>query len=85
MIYMARNTLNDLNNHLFEQIERINDDDLSGEELDQAINKAKVISQLAKGVVNNARVMLDAQKHKDEYYGSNNIDVPDILTIGEEK
>ena len=32
-----KNTLADLNNHLFEQMERLNDDDLNNEELDKEI------------------------------------------------
>ena len=40
-----KNTLSDLNNYLFEAIERINDDDLSDEELDKEI---KGVNQLIK-------------------------------------
>lgn len=34
-----KNTLSDLNNYLFEAIERINDDELSMEELDKEIKR----------------------------------------------
>lgn len=84
MIKMARNKLNDLNDHLFEQIERINDDDLTGEELDEAINKAKIISQLANRVIDNARVVLAAEKHKAEHYGTSAEILPPMLTTGVE-
>lgn len=30
---MTKNKLEDLNNHLFEQLERLNDDDLSSEDI----------------------------------------------------
>lgn len=36
---MPRNKLTDLNNHLFEQLERLNDGDLEGEELEKEIKK----------------------------------------------
>ncbi|MDU6534243.1 MAG: hypothetical protein E6517_02220 [Intestinibacter bartlettii] len=32
---MPRNTLGDLNNHLFAQLERLNEEDLAGEELEK--------------------------------------------------
>lgn len=80
---MPRNTLNDLNNHLFEQIERISDDELTEEQFEREVQRSRTISSLAKGVVNNARVMLDAQKHRDEYYGSSTREeIPEILKIG---
>ena len=41
-----KNTLSDLNNYLFEAIERINDDDLSDEELDKEIKRSELLKQL---------------------------------------
>ncbi|XCH78876.1 MAG: hypothetical protein WHF31_15340 [Candidatus Dehalobacter alkaniphilus] len=82
-----KNKLIDLNNHLFEQLERLNDDDLQGDDLETELKRAKAISQVANNIINNASVMLEAQKHKDEYYGSNKNgdDVPEILKLGNEK
>ena len=37
----TRNTLTDLNNHLFEQLERLNDDSLTPEELETELRRAE--------------------------------------------
>lgn len=55
-----RNDLQALNDYLFEQIERINDDELVGEELDKAITKAETINKLATTLVSNANLQLKA-------------------------
>lgn len=55
-----KNSLQDLNNILFEQIERINDDSLSDEEREAAIEKAETINKLGITIVSNANVQLKA-------------------------
>ena len=42
-----RNTLADLNNHLFEQLERLNDEDLDDDALEKALKRADGISKIA--------------------------------------
>lgn len=42
-----KNTLSDLNNYLFEAIERINDDELSMEELDKEIKRSESVNKIA--------------------------------------
>ena len=54
------NNLAALNNLLFEQIERINDDDLTGEELSTAIDKAETINKLASTIVSTGNLQLKA-------------------------
>ena len=56
-----KNTLTDLNNYLFEQIERLNDDGLTKEELDMQLQKSEAINKVAKTIVDNANVALSAQ------------------------
>ena len=66
----TRNTLGDLNNHLFMQLERLGDEDLSGDDLLKEIARSKAISDIAKNVIENANVVLQAQKHMAEYKGT---------------
>ena len=65
-----RNTLGDLNNHLFMQLERLGEDDLEGDKLLAEIARSKAISEIAKNVIENANVVLQAKKHMAEYKGT---------------
>ena len=80
-----KNSLVDLNEYLFEQLDRLTNDDLTSEELETELKRAKTVSQIASNIVNSTAVILDAQKHKDEYYGRGLDNVPGILKIGEKK
>lgn len=64
----TRNTLGDLNNILFEALERLNDGEMKGEELKEEINRSRAISGVAKDVVSNANLALEARKFKDDRY-----------------
>ena len=57
-----------LNNYLFEELERLNDDEtLENEDnFKKELNRSKAISQVAKNIIDNANVMLDAKKYVDE-------------------
>lgn len=74
-----KNRLTDLNDILFETLERLNDDDLMESSLDKELQRAKAISQVATNIVNNAQVLLDAQKHADEF--GRNGSLPGILSL----
>lgn len=60
-----RNTLGDLNNHLFAQLERLSDEDVKGEELQVEIMRANAITSVAKEIISNANIVLQAQKLMD--------------------
>ena len=63
---MARNTLGDLNLHLFEQIERLLDDELAGEKLREEVVRAKAVASIAKEIVATGQLVLDAKKFEDD-------------------
>ena len=61
-----KNTLGDLNNHLFEQLERLNDEDLTGDKLLEEINRAKALTNVAAQIINNGNLVLKAKTTYDE-------------------
>lgn len=62
-----KNKLSDLNNHMFEQLERLNDDDLTREDLEKEIKRARAMSNVATKIIDNGQLILDAQKIQVEY------------------
>ena len=54
-----RNTLGDLNNHLFAQLERLSDEEIKGEALREEIERAKAINQVAMQIINNGKLIVD--------------------------
>ena len=76
-----KNKLMDLNNHLFEALERLNDEDMTPEELEIELKRSKAITGVANAIISNASVALEAQKHMDEYgYDTRNKHMPEMLT-----
>lgn len=62
-----KNKLLDLNNHLFAELERLGDETLKGADLKLEITRARALSNVARQVVDGARLSLDAQKLAIEY------------------
>jgi len=63
---MATN-LSDLNEVLFEQLSRLNSDSLKGDDLERELRRSAGVTSLSKEIVSNARLVLDADKHSQEY------------------
>ena len=64
-----QNSMTDLKNYLFEQIERVNDDSLDDEGLDRAIKRSKAVTETAKTIVEISKTQLDALKYATEELG----------------
>ena len=62
-----KNKLSDLNNYLFEQLEKINDNDLTAEELDKEIKKAESITAIADTIIRNGELQFKAAMKAAEY------------------
>lgn len=56
-----KNTLTDLNNHLFAQLERLSEEGMVHEQLVFETERSKSLTIIARTIVDNARLMLDAQ------------------------
>ena len=74
-----KNTLADLNNHLFEQLERLNDDDLKGEDLQVEMERAKAMTSIAQQIISNGSLALQAEKFKAENLGRSSVEIPKML------
>lgn len=68
---MTKNKLSDLNNHLFEQMERLNDESLKGEALSEEINRAKAVTSIASQVIQNGTLVLKAAQYADDAMDAN--------------
>lgn len=76
-----KNTLTDLNNYLFEAIERINDDSLDDAQLDKEIKRSEAVQKIAKTIIDNGTLALHAKKHLDEYGQGDNVELPMLGVI----
>ncbi|MDQ0254909.1 hypothetical protein J2S74_002291 [Evansella vedderi] len=76
-----RNTMGDLNNHLFEQLERLNDEELKGEKLDEEIKRAKSVTAIASQIINNGNLVLQAEKLRNDKINAD-VKVPKMLEGG---
>lgn len=62
-----KNTLTDLNNHLFEQLERLNDEDLTEEEISRELRRAEGMTKIADQIIKNGELVYKAMHLKSEY------------------
>jgi len=74
-----KNTLSDLNNYLFEQIERLSDESLTDEQLEREINRSDTVTKVAKTIIDNGSLALSCKKHLDEYGKGDSYQMPGLL------
>ena len=75
---MIKNTLGDLNGYLFEQLERLNDEDMDEDTLKTELRRSKAVAEVAKQIIENGKLVLDAQKFVDKRDGADNV-LPKLL------
>lgn len=80
-----KNKLSDLNNHLFAELERLSDEELKGEALEQEIERAKSISGISSQIINNASLTLKAVELQCEYGIGKDIGLQGLLEACESK
>lgn len=76
-----KNKLIDLNDHLFMQLERLNDEELSGDEMINEIKRARAINDTAGKIIDNARLALDATRLQVEFgtAARTGVELPEML------
>lgn len=79
---IVKNKLVDLNDHLFAQLERLSDEDITGEDLNTEISRAKAITGIASQIVANAQLVLRAKELQVNTTGELK-DMPPMLGNGE--
>lgn len=62
-----RNTLTDLNNYLFEALERLTDDELTEEQLQKEITRSEDVTSVAETIIHNGELSLKALRYVEEY------------------
>ena len=78
---MMKNTLGDLNNLLFAQLEKLGDDDLNGEEMDAEICRAEAMAKVGEQIIKTGELQLKAMMHMDEYGYDRKKAVPEMLEV----
>ena len=73
-----RNTLGDLNLHLFSQLERLSDESLEGDKLKEEMERAKSIAIISSQIIQTNNLVLKAYKTKQESMACD-FEIPKIL------
>ena len=72
-----KNSIQDLNNYLFEQMERIMEDGISDEELERELKKTDAVTRISGQIINNAELVYKSFKLQVEM--GYDAEVPKIL------
>jgi len=75
----VKNTLGDLNNYLFAELERLDKDDISDEELDKEISRARALTSIASKVISNGSLVLRAKMAYEETLRGSSEHLPKML------
>lgn len=58
-----KNKLVDLNNHLFAQLEKLSDEELTGDALKEEIERSKAVSVISSQIIQNGKLALQAMEY----------------------
>jgi hypothetical protein len=62
-----KNKLSDLNNHLFAQLERLGDEEMTPAQIESEVQRSAAVVEVAEQVVKNADIQLKAAKLYGEF------------------
>lgn len=79
-----RNKLTDLNNFLFAQLERLDDEEMPLDALQAELDRSKAISQISSQIIANANVQLKAVEMMNEY-GCTNKTLDGLISTAEDE
>jgi hypothetical protein len=76
-----KNKLTDLHNHLFAQLERLSDEEVTGENLREEIDRAKAVTGVSKQILDIASLTVKAAELM--HSSGQDIDLPKMLMLPE--
>lgn len=79
---MASNKLEDLNDLLFNELSRLDKDDIKPEELNHEIERAKAMSAVGNTIIQNANTVIKAAAIYDQRV-DNNMTLPHMIGLDE--
>jgi len=74
-----KNTLMDLNNYLFEALERLTDDDLIEEQTKKELARSRTVTDVAEAIVHTGELALKAAAKAQEYGITDRVVIPAML------
>lgn len=74
-----KNKIADLNNHLFAALERLNDEDISAEQLTQEIDRSRAICGVAMQIIEVGELAIEAEKSRSLH----GVDVKRLALLGD--
>lgn len=71
-----------LNEMLFQQLEKLQNDDLTAEELDAEIKRADAVKDISSQILEGQKLAFKIMEHRDEYgYNRNTDNMPKMLEV----